>query len=80
MSREFGVVAIDHVVVNATDAEASARMVERIDRAKKDGDTLGGAFELRATGMPVGIGSNRQRRHRPLPTPLRSPISRSNTT
>jgi chorismate synthase len=35
-------------------------MVERIDRAKKDGDTLGGAFELRATGMPVGIGSNRQ--------------------
>ena len=46
--------------VRCPDAAASALMVERIDRAKKDGDTLGGAFELRAMGMPVGIGSNRQ--------------------
>ena len=46
--------------VRCPDAAASALMVERIDRAKKDGDTLGGAFELRASGMPVGIGSNRQ--------------------
>src|SRR5207253_3186536 len=27
---------------------------------KAEGDTLGGAFELHAVGMPVGIGSNRQ--------------------
>jgi chorismate synthase len=46
--------------VRCPDAAASTRMVERIDRAKKDGDTLGGAFEIRASGMPVGIGSNRQ--------------------
>ena len=46
--------------VRCPDDAASARMVERIDRAKRDGDTLGGAFELRVTGMPVGIGSNRQ--------------------
>ena len=46
--------------VRCPDAAASAAMVERIDRAKREGDTLGGAFELRASGMPVGIGSNRQ--------------------
>ena len=46
--------------VRCPDPAASASMVERIDRAKKEGDTLGGAFELRASGMPVGIGSNRQ--------------------
>jgi chorismate synthase len=47
-------------VVRCPDAAASRRMVERIDRAKAEGDTLGGAFEVRATGMPVGLGSNRQ--------------------
>jgi len=46
--------------VRCPDQAASALMVERIDRAKREGDTLGGAFEVRATGMPVGIGSNRQ--------------------
>jgi chorismate synthase len=46
--------------VRCPDPEASARMVARIDRAKAEGDTLGGAFELRVTGMPVGIGSNSQ--------------------
>lgn len=46
--------------VRCPDREAADRMVQAIDRAKTDGDTLGGVFELRATGMPVGIGSNRQ--------------------
>jgi chorismate synthase len=46
--------------VRCPDVDASERMVARIDKAKADGDTLGGAFELRAAGMPVGIGSNRQ--------------------
>lgn len=42
------------------DPETSARMVEGIRRAKKDGDTLGGIFEIRATGLPVGLGSYTQ--------------------
>jgi chorismate synthase len=46
--------------VRCPDPAAAAAMVERIDRAKREGDTLGGAFELRAAGLPVGIGSNRQ--------------------
>jgi len=33
-------------------------MIAAIDRAKADGDTLGGIFELIATGVPVGLGSH----------------------
>lgn len=46
--------------VRCADPEAEAQMVRRIDEAKAAGDTLGGAFEVRVSGMPVGIGSNRQ--------------------
>ena len=46
--------------VRCPEPDASARMVARIDRAKAEGDTLGGAFEVRVVGMPVGIGSNSQ--------------------
>ncbi len=46
--------------VRCADAEAATRMIERIDQAKASGDTLGGVFEVRVGGMPVGIGSNRQ--------------------
>lgn len=50
--------------VRCADPEAGAAMVRRIDEAKAAGDTLGGAFEVRVVGMPVGIGSNRQPEHR----------------
>lgn len=42
------------------DPETSGRMVEAIRRAKREGDTLGGIFEIRATGLPVGLGSYTQ--------------------
>ena len=54
---------IEHIAgsaVRCADAEATKRMVQRIDEAKVAGDTLGGVFEIRAMNMPVGIGSNRQ--------------------
>ena len=35
-------------------------MIDAIDRAKAAGDTLGGSFTVRVTGVPIGIGSNRQ--------------------
>jgi chorismate synthase len=37
-----------------------ARMVAAIDAAREAGDTLGGAFEVIATGVPVGLGSHVQ--------------------
>ncbi|WP_430626269.1 chorismate synthase [Sulfobacillus thermotolerans] len=32
-------------------------MLSAIDRAKEAGDTLGGTFEIKAFGLPVGLGS-----------------------
>ncbi|HXR27886.1 MAG TPA: chorismate synthase [Candidatus Baltobacteraceae bacterium] len=42
------------------DAAAEARMVAAIDEARSAGDTLGGVFEVVATGVPVGLGSHVQ--------------------
>jgi chorismate synthase len=42
------------------DADAAARMRARIDRAMKDGDTLGGVAEIVADGVPPGLGSHGQ--------------------
>jgi len=39
------------------DPEAEARMIARIDEARANGDTVGGVFEVVATGVPIGLGS-----------------------
>jgi chorismate synthase len=39
------------------DPEAEAAMVARIDDARERGDTVGGVFEVVATGVPIGLGS-----------------------
>ncbi|HWI65603.1 MAG TPA: chorismate synthase [Symbiobacteriaceae bacterium] len=44
--------------VRCADPEASARMIEAIDAAKRDGDSLGGVVEVVATGLPPGLGSH----------------------
>ncbi|MGE5576869.1 MAG: chorismate synthase [Syntrophothermus sp.] len=48
----------DQSPVRCLDSEASQRMVEAIEAARKAGDSLGGVFEVVATGVPVGIGSH----------------------
>jgi chorismate synthase len=50
--------AVDETPVRCLDPVATERMVAAIDRAREEGDTLGGAFELVATGVPVGLGSH----------------------
>ncbi|MCI0432402.1 MAG: chorismate synthase [Gemmatimonadetes bacterium] len=50
--------AADASPVRTIDPEAEARMVEAIDAARRDGDTLGGSFEVVARGLPVGLGSH----------------------
>jgi chorismate synthase len=50
--------AADASPVRPLDPEAGERMVETIDRALEAGDTLGGIFEVVATGVPVGLGSH----------------------
>ena len=39
------------------DPEAEAAMIARIDAAREKGDTVGGVFEVVATGVPIGLGS-----------------------
>ncbi|MBB0231806.1 chorismate synthase, partial [Streptomyces calidiresistens] len=49
---------LDADPVRCADPGASGAMVEEIDRAHKDGDTLGGVVEVLAYGVPVGLGSH----------------------
>lgn len=46
--------------VRCPDPEASERMKARIDRAKDEGDSLGGVFTVAVTGVPPGLGSHVQ--------------------
>ncbi|HWO78794.1 MAG TPA: chorismate synthase [Bacillus sp. (in: firmicutes)] len=43
--------------VRVYDPEASQKMMEAIDEAKKNGDSIGGVVEVIAEGIPAGIGS-----------------------
>lgn len=43
--------------VACVDPAVSQRMRDAIDAAKKDGDTLGGEFEIAVRGVPPGLGS-----------------------
>lgn len=42
------------------DRAATNRMKERIDEAKREGDSLGGVFEVAVVGAPPGLGSHVQ--------------------
>lgn len=50
--------AIDASPVRCLDEQASAAMVEAIDRAAEEKDTLGGVFEVIGHGVPYGLGSH----------------------
>lgn len=50
--------AADASPVRTLDPEAEARMIEAIDQAREEGDTLGGVFEVVVRGLPVGLGSH----------------------
>jgi chorismate synthase len=47
--EEIGLACVDPAV--------EARMKEEVDRALRDRDTVGGTFEVRARGVPPGLGS-----------------------
>jgi chorismate synthase len=54
--EDFG--AVDESPVRCLDPEASAAMVEEIDRLRKENESLGGTFEVRAFGLVPGLGSH----------------------
>lgn len=43
--------------LHCTDRDVERRMVDEIDKARDSGDTVGGAFEVIASGIPAGLGS-----------------------
>jgi chorismate synthase len=49
---------VDEDPVRCLDAEASAAMVEEINRLRKANESLGGTFEVRAFGLVPGLGSH----------------------
>lgn len=50
--------ASDASVLRTLDSEAERMMIERIDGAKREGNTLGGICEVVCDGLPVGLGSH----------------------
>jgi chorismate synthase len=49
--------SIDEDPLRAFNPDLSAAMIEHVDAAHKDGDTLGGVVEVLIYGMPPGVGS-----------------------
>ena len=50
--------ASDPSPVRCLDPEAEGRMIDAIDAAKREGDTLSGVVEVVASGVPAGLGSH----------------------
>jgi len=48
----------DDELVRCVLPEIAQQMVKEIEAAQKDGDTVGGTFEVVARGVPVGLGSH----------------------
>ena len=51
---------VDDSPVRCLDPQAEKAMMETIDAAKSAGDSVGGTFEVVATGIPYGLGSHVQ--------------------
>jgi chorismate synthase len=52
------VARLDDDPVRSLDPDTGKQMVERIDQAHEDGDTLGGVVEVVVHGLPPGLGSH----------------------
>ncbi len=50
--------AVEESPLRCADAEAGQRMVAAVDAARTEGDSLGGVTEVRASGVPIGLGSH----------------------
>jgi len=51
---------VDSSPVRCLDKSTEKEMMDVIDKAKADGDSVGGVFEIIATGLPYGLGSHTQ--------------------
>ena len=56
MPEDWGVV--EESVVRCHEPDVEQRMIGAIDDAKESGDTVGGVFQVVASGAPIGLGSH----------------------
>ncbi len=56
MPEDWG--AVEESVVRCHEPDVEAKMIAAIDAAKESGDTVGGVFQVVASGMPIGVGSH----------------------
>ncbi len=49
---------VDKSPVRCLDKKVEKRMIDAIDKAKREGDSVGGVFEIVASGLPYGLGSH----------------------
>ena len=49
---------VEASVVRCWNPDAEQRMIEAIDAAKHEGDSVGGVVEVRVSGVPIGLGSH----------------------
>jgi len=50
----------EEILLNCADADAEQRMKEEVDKVLKNGDSLGGVFEVVAHSVPPGLGTYAQ--------------------
>jgi chorismate synthase len=55
-AQEFDEAEIERNIMRCPDATIAALMVERVDQARRSLDSLGGIVEVRARGVPAGLG------------------------
>ncbi len=48
----------DNSPVRCIDPDIEGKMMSTIDKARQEGDSLGGCFEIIAVGVPIGLGSH----------------------
>jgi len=53
------IAAAEGTALRCADGALEQRMIEAIDRARSSGDSIGGAFQVVARGVPPGLGSHR---------------------
>ena len=51
---------VDESPVRCWDKKTEKKMIDAIDKAKNEGDSVGGVFEIIANGLPYGLGSHVQ--------------------
>jgi chorismate synthase len=60
LSYEETFLRSEQSAVRTADSEAEAKMIALIDDCKKEGNTLGGIFEVVVLGLPPGLGTHTQ--------------------